>query len=114
MIKSHSDGKLCELYLEEHLWKLGFWVFKPIGDPSPADFIAVSPSGDIFLLDSKKDSFRVNPHRKTPTRIHRVLSPVQKLLGVRMAYVNMETREVTVVPPLYPPAKKKKHNKDGS
>ena len=114
MIKSHSDGKLCELYLEEWLFERGYWVLKPTAEPCPADFVAISPSGDIFLLDSKKESFRVNPHRKKPTRIHRVLSPVQKLLGVRMAYVNMETREVTVVPPLYPPAKKKKHNKYGS
>jgi len=88
------------LILEEFLFRQGYWVFKPIGEPSPADFIALSPSGDIFLFDAKKDGRRVNPNRTKPSRIYRPRSDVQKMFNIRMAYVNLDTRAVVIVPPL--------------
>ena len=100
MHKKHRDGKICELILEEFLFRRGYWVFKPIGEPSPADFIALSPSGDIFLFDAKKDGRRVNPNRTKPSRIYRPRSDVQKMFNIRMAYVNLDTRAVVIVPPL--------------
>lgn len=98
VIRTHTDGKLCELILEEWLFERGYWVMKPTAEPCPADFVAISPSGDIFLLDSKKDNRRVLKGRNQPTRIYRKLNDIQKRLGVRMAYVDLETREVNVVP----------------
>ena len=100
MHKKHRDGKICELILEEFLFRRGYWVFKPIGEPSPADFIALSPSGDIFLFDAKKDGRRVNPNRTKPSRIYRPRSDIQKMFNIRMAYVNLDTRAVVIVPPL--------------
>lgn len=100
MHKKHRDGKICELILEEFLFRRGYWVFKPIGEPSPADFIALSPSGDIFLFDAKKDGRRVNPNRIKPSRIYRPRSDVQKMFNIRIAYVNLDTRAVVIVPPL--------------
>ena len=44
----------------------------------------------------KKDGQRINPGRKTPVRIHRKRSDLQKHLGVEMVYVNPDTRSVTV------------------
>jgi len=99
MHKKHRDGKICELILEEYLFRKGWWVFKPIAETSPADFIALSPSGDIFLFDAKKDSQRKNPNRKK-CRIYRPRSDVQKMFNVRMAYVNLDTRAVVIVPRL--------------
>jgi hypothetical protein len=53
---------------------------------------------NIHLIDAKKAARRVNPGRKTRARICRVLSDIQKQLGVRMAYVYIDTRAVHIVP----------------
>ena len=37
---------------------------------------------------------------KKPSRIYRVRTPLQKKLGVRIAYVNTSTRDVRFVPQL--------------
>jgi hypothetical protein len=50
------------------------------------------------LLDSKQDAKRVNPGRSKPARIYRPLTAIQKRLGVRMAYIDIETRDVWIVP----------------
>ena len=62
--------------------------------------MAYNEQRQLQLLDSKQDAKRVNPNRKTPTRIHRPLSALQKSLGVRMAYIDLDTRDVHVVPPI--------------
>ncbi|MDA0228767.1 MAG: hypothetical protein O3B21_01125 [Proteobacteria bacterium] len=43
---------------------------------------------------------RILPGRSEPSRIHRPLSKEQRALGVRVAYVDMESRTVHIVPPL--------------
>ena len=57
-----------------------------------------SEEDNIYLIDAKKAARRVNPGRKTRPRICRVLSDIQKQLGVRMAYVYIDTRAVHIVP----------------
>ena len=100
MDKRHTEGQICEIILEEYLLKLGMYVFRPNAAQGPVDVVAIDPKGGIYLFDAKKDAERVNPGRTKPARIYRVLSPVQRLLGVRMAYVDLDTREVCIVPAL--------------
>ena len=101
MHKTHQDGQICETILSEYLLRLGYLVFRPYATQGPVDAIAVNPAtGKVYLLDSKKDSRRILAGRNKPTRIYRKLSDQQKKLGVRMAYVNMDTRAVVIHPPL--------------
>jgi hypothetical protein len=101
MHKTHQDGEICETILAEYLIRAGYLVFRPSAVTGPVDIVAVHPdTGNVYLLDSKKDSKRLVPPRKTPTRIYRTLTKEQKKLGVRMAYVDMDTRAVVIHPPL--------------
>lgn len=80
--------------------ELGYYVFRPLAAQGPADLICVNDTGQIILLDSKSDSKRINPGRSKPERIYRKLSDTQKLLNVRMAYVNKDERTVFIKPPI--------------
>ena len=62
---------------------------------SPIELIAVNEHG-VRLLQIMKDGQRTNPGWKTPARIHRLRSEIQKHLGVEMIYVNVDTRAITV------------------
>ena len=96
----HHLGQHCEAVLTEYIVRRGFWVFRPLANYGPADLICINSYGDIVLLDSKSDNFRVNPGCTKPARIYRKRSSIQKLLNVRMAYVNAKTRTVYIKPPL--------------
>ena len=48
---------------------------------SQIDLIAVNDNGDLLLLDAKTESTRVDG-----SRVHRVRTPIQKELGVQLAY----------------------------
>jgi len=100
MDKRHTEGQICETILAEYLLRQDMYVFKPEATSCPVDVIAISKEGKIYLLDAKKDAERIWPGRKSKQRIYRALTPFQKLLGVRMAYVNIDTRRVYIVPPL--------------
>jgi hypothetical protein len=96
-----QNGQICETILTEHLLREGYYVMRPMAAHGPIDVVAYSEEGDIYLLDAKKDAKRVNPKRKTPTRIYRVVKKgAQEQLGVRIAYVDIDTRDVHIVPPL--------------
>ena len=66
----------------------------------PVDCVAYNEQGQLLLLDSMQDAKRVNPGRMVAIRVHRKLSPLQKQLGVRTAYIDLDTRDVHVVPPI--------------
>jgi hypothetical protein len=93
-----QQGQICEAILSEWLLRNNYWILRPYAGQGPVDVAAISEEGDIYLFDAKKDARRVNPGRKTRTRIHRVRSDIQNRLGVRMAYVDVDTREVHIVP----------------
>ena len=79
----------------------GFYIFVPPAAFGPADIIGISgKTGKVYLFDSKKETKRYLKGRKRPQRITRVLTKEQKLLGVRIAYVNMDTHKVYIVPPI--------------
>jgi hypothetical protein len=66
----------------------------------PVDVVAYNDEGQFYFLDAKQDASRTSKDRKKPHRIHRPLSVTQRLLNVRIAYVNIDTGEVHIVPPL--------------
>jgi len=92
----HVVGDLCEAIAVKELTARGYAVFTTTQAHCPIDIIAVAPGGEVLMLDIKADRFRTNPDRKKPSRIHRKLSDQQKLLGVRMAYVNEDTEEMHI------------------
>ena len=100
MHKSHQKGQISETILTEWLLQKDYYVARPTAGQGPVDIVAYNEKGQIILLDRKTESTRVNTGRKKPTRIYRALSPIQKRLGVRIAYVDKDTREVNIVPPL--------------
>jgi len=75
-------------------------VCRPLSAQGPGDCVADNDDGEILLLDAKQEARRVNPGRKIPTRVHRPLTALQKTLGVRVAYIDLDTRDVHVVPPI--------------
>ena len=96
----HSTGDICEAILVENLLRRGWYVYRPVSAYGPVDVIAISPGGKTYLFDAKADRFRVNPDRRKRARIHRKRSLLQKILHVRIAYVNETTRAVWFVPAL--------------
>tara|TARA_R100000995_G_scaffold6420_1_gene2956 strand:+ start:3017 stop:3376 length:360 start_codon:yes stop_codon:yes gene_type:complete len=94
MAAGRRVGALCEAIATEHFFNLGFYVFHPWFGIGPVDLICVKATPpEILLLDIKADAFRSEP----ATRISRVLTVHQRRLGVRICYVNPETREVHLV-----------------
>jgi len=107
MYKRHAEGQICETILMEYLLRREFYVFRPQASFGPIDVIAISSrTGKVYLLDAKKERLRYFKVKNAkgrgikygPHRIHRVRSKEQKVFGVRIAYVNMDTRGVHIVP----------------
>ena len=91
-------GALCEAIATEHFFNLGYYVFHPWFGIGPVDLICVKATPpEILLLDIKADNARVQKGRNYATRISRVLTAHQRRLGVRLCYVNPETRVVHLV-----------------
>lgn len=99
----HQLGQVCEAILTEYMLRLGYYIFRPLAHQGPCDLICINEEGEVVLLDSKSDAFRVNPGRKIPARIYRKRSDLQKCLNVRMAYVDSATRNVYISPPIEGP-----------
>lgn len=95
-----QQGQICETILTEWLLRQGYYVCRPLSAQGPIDCVAYNDDGQILLLDAKQEARRVNPGRKIPTRVHRPLTALQKSLGVRVAYIDLESRDVHVVPPI--------------
>ena len=105
MDRRHTEGQICEIILVEYLLRQDLYVFQPVSAHGPVDVVAISAEGEMYLFDAKKDAGRYVPKRGANHRIYRVLSPLQKTMGVRMAYVDITTRAVHIVPPLPEPKK---------
>ena len=99
MDKRHTEGQICETILAEYFLRRGYYVFLPLSAHGPADILIIySETGKITALDAKKDKFRSVTNRPVPHRIHRVRTQIQKDIKVHIAYVNIDTREVHIVP----------------
>lgn len=91
-------GALCEAIATEHFFSQGYFIFHPWFGIGPVDLICVKTNPpEILLLDVKADAARMQRGRNFPTRISRTLSPHQRRLGVRICYVNPQTRSVHLV-----------------
>lgn len=101
-----NTGTFCELLVQSWLVDQNYWVFTPVSGTSPIDVVAISENNDLLLIDAKTENWRFNPGKKSPSRIYRTRSSVQKKLGVRIAYVNDQSGLITLVPSL---EKKKPH-----
>ena len=95
-----QQGQICETILCDYLLRRGFWIFRPPAAQGPVDVIAINEKAEMFLFDAKKESKRVNPGRNKSDRIYRGRSDLQKLLGCRIAYVDIDTQDVYIVPPI--------------
>jgi len=90
MIEKHKKGLVSKLNIMEDYANKGYHIYNEMNNSGPVDFVAIHPGkGDVVLVESKTDNFR-----SEGTRIHRVLSPTQKKLGVKMVYYNTKTKQV--------------------
>ena len=103
---THNKGQISETILTEYFLRRKFYVFKPTAAFGPIDLVVISSeTGKIYTLDAKTESFRRlkgrgGKYKGGEYRISRVLSKEQKKMGVRIAYVNMDTRKINIVPPI--------------
>ncbi len=92
--KKHVAGDLAEAIVVQHYIRKGWWVYTSPQAHQPADVIALSPAGEMLLLEVKQDSKRVNPGRSKSRRINRVLNEQQKSLNVKLVYVDTDTQSL--------------------
>jgi hypothetical protein len=97
----HLKGQISETILTEYFLRHKFYVFRPISAFGPVDLVVVSSiTGKTYAIDAKTESFRVIKGRNGKHRINRTLSKEQEKMGVRIAYISIDTREVNITPPI--------------
>ena len=98
---THNKGQISETILTEYFLRHKFYIFKPTAGFGPIDLVVISSkTGKMYMLDAKTESFRKLKGRSGKPRISRVLSREQRKMGARIAYVNMDTREINIIPPI--------------
>ena len=85
----HQRGALSEAvvatYMIEHGWLVYTMEFRATG---PIDLVCLHPGLQTWVyLDVKSDKQRTIKDRRSPSRINRVRSYLQKSLGVHTVYV---------------------------
>jgi hypothetical protein len=100
MYQRHAEGALAETLLTAYLLRQGFYVLTPMAIHGPVDVAAISPkTGKAYFFDAKKEHIRNRVKEGySPHRVHRKRKPLQKQLDVRIAYVNIKTGSVHIVP----------------
>lgn len=88
-----GDGKRAELLAAEWLMGQGCYVFRPTTEQSPIDLIALTQDGRFLYFDVKKLAYRTKG-----TVIARKLTDKQRKIGVRLLYVDLETRNCALYP----------------
>ena len=84
-------GAVCETIATEYFFRAGYFVLHPWFGIGPVDLICIKTNPvEILFLDVKAEARR----SRNNTRINRVLTKHQRRLGVRLCYVNPETRGV--------------------
>ena len=87
------DGKRSELIAASWLISQNCYVYAPFIEQGPVDLIALVPTGEVFLFDVKTVG-----RRKNGSIISRLLTDVQRKLGVRLLYVDLETKMCALYP----------------
>ena len=76
-------GSIGEHKMIVDLLGKGYHVAKAVDPQCPFDLVAVTPTGEIKLIDVKTPSYRL----KTSKKINRVLTETQKQLGIEIMEV---------------------------
>ena len=87
------DGKRSELIAASWLMSQNCYVYTPFIEQGPIDLIALTPKSELLLFDVKTVG-----RRKDGSIISRLLSDIQKKLGVRLLYVDLETGSCALYP----------------
>ena len=87
--RAHARGAASEYYAAAALAEAGWWVAKTGGQHCPFDLVAVQINGKpkIVLLDVKTMPKGARP---------RHLTTIQKSLGVKIIYVDLDTGGVSI------------------
>ena len=86
-LSTNIKGTIAEYVEIANLTKQGYWVAKACDPQCPFDIVAVSPDGDIRLLDIKTNTYR--KHKKSYRRkIWRTPTAKQKKLGIKIVMVD--------------------------
>ena len=88
----HVKGDKAECIAAMWLWDQGYLVCRNMSQQGPVDLVAIKEN-DITLIDVKSECRR----KRDGYKINRSLTPVQKILGVNILNVNVETGECTYV-----------------
>lgn len=86
-----TRGVQGELIAAEWLIGQGIWAFLPPSAQGPVDLAGLDHKGNFYLFDVK-----VLSRRKDGSKVARLLSPLQKKLGIKLLYVDVESKEVFV------------------
>ena len=89
----HARAIRCELIAAEWLLSQGCYVYAPFVEQGPVDLIALSGGNQWFYFDVKKVG-----RRKDNSIIARKLTPKQLGLGIRLLYVDVDTKRVELHP----------------
>ena len=86
-LSTNIKGTIGEYQEIVNLTRQGYWVAKAVDPQCPFDLVAVSPDGDIRLLDIKTNTYR--KHEKSYRRkIWRSPTAKQKKLGIKIIMVD--------------------------
>ena len=88
----HVKGDKAECIAAMWLWDQGYLVCRNMSQQGPVDLVAIKED-DITLIDVKSECRR----KRDGYKINRSLTPIQKVLGVNILNVNVETGECTYV-----------------
>ena len=86
-LSTNVKGTIAEYVEIANLTKQGYWVAKSCDPQCPFDLVAVSPDGNIELLDIKTNTYRKHkkPYRR---KIWRTPTAKQKKLGIKIKLVD--------------------------
>ena len=86
-LSTNVKGTISEYQEIVNLTRQGYWVAKSCDPQCPFDLVAVSPNGDIKLLDIKTNTYRkhIKPYRR---KIWRTPTAKQKKLGIKIIMVD--------------------------
>ena len=86
-LSTNIKGTIGEYQEIVNLTRQGYWVAKSCDPQCPFDLVAVSPNGDIQLLDIKTNTYRkhIKPYKR---KIWRSPTAKQKKLGIKIIMVD--------------------------
>jgi len=93
----HIKGDRAELIAAEFFISLGYLVCRNLSQHGPVDLVLIDEEDptEIILIDVKAISLRT----KNGYKVNRVPNKKQKDLGVKLIFVDLDTKEVLDVMP---------------